>query len=91
MNKKEENYIHGRDMVEDFGLSHEAIKIAKRTAFGSSTEMQVFAIGVQRGFEERDAEVESLKKQVAMLEDALIQLDDLPFACQKLEELEEIS
>lgn len=49
--KLEENCIHGRDMVEDYGLSHKAIKAAKRTCWGANTEMQVFAIGVQHGLE----------------------------------------
>lgn len=50
--KVEEHCIHGRDMVEDFHLSLEAIKLAKRTGFGANTEMQIFAVGIQRGMDE---------------------------------------
>lgn len=46
-----ENFIHGKNMVEEFGLSHEAIKAAKYTAWGSTTEMQVFAIGIEHGMQ----------------------------------------
>lgn len=46
-----ERFIHGKDMVEEYSLSLEAIKAAKRTCWGGNTEMQVFAIGVEHGIE----------------------------------------
>ena len=55
--KAEEDCIHGRDMVEDFHLSHEAIKIAKCTCWGANTEMQVFAVGIQRGMDEVNRQI----------------------------------
>jgi len=66
-NKKriEEHCIHGRDMVEEYGLSLNSIKAAKRTAWGSMTEMQVFAIGIEHGYQlatkEKDADTERLE------------------------------
>jgi hypothetical protein len=51
MTKLEENCIHGKDMVEEYSLSLEAINAAKRTCWGGNTEMQVFAIGVEHGIE----------------------------------------
>ncbi len=50
-NKIDEDYIHGKNMVDEYGLSHEAIKSAKRTCWGSNTEMQVFAIGCEHGMQ----------------------------------------
>lgn len=50
-NKRLEEYIHGKNMVEEYSLSLEAIAVAKRTCWGGNTEMQVFAIGVEHGIE----------------------------------------
>jgi len=46
-----EEFIHGKNMVEEYSLSLEAIKATKRTCWGANTEMQVFAIGVEHGIE----------------------------------------
>jgi hypothetical protein len=47
----QDQFIHGKNMVEEYSLSLEAIRIAKRTSWGGDTEMQVFAIGVEHGIE----------------------------------------
>jgi len=80
MFKAEEDCIHGRDMVEDFHLSHQAIKIAKRTAWGANTEMQVFAIGVQRGMDEvnqslagKDIQISGMETEIKILNEQLIE------------------
>lgn len=49
--KNENEFIHGKNMVEEYSLSLEAIKAAKRTCWGANTEMQVFAVGVEQGIE----------------------------------------
>ena len=66
--KAEEDCIHGRDMVEDFHLSHEAIKIAKRTGWGANTEMQVFAVGIQRGMDEVNRQIAGKDIQISGME-----------------------
>ena len=78
MFKAEEDCIHGRDMVEDFNLSHQAIKIAKRTGWGANTEMQVFAIGVQRGMDEvnqslagKDIQISGMETEIKILNEKL--------------------
>ena len=50
-NEKAQEYIQGKNMVEEYGLSLEAIKAAKRTCWGDMTEMQIFAIGVEHGMQ----------------------------------------
>ena len=49
--KNEDHYIHGKNMVEEYSLSLDAIKAAKRTCWGANTEMQIFAVGVEQGLE----------------------------------------
>ena len=78
MFKAEEDCIHGRDMVEDFHLSHQAIKIAKRTGWGANTEMQVFAVGVQRGMDEvnrqiagKDIQISGMETEIKILNEKL--------------------
>jgi len=77
--RAEEDCIHGRDMVEDFHLSHQAIRIAKRTGWGANTEMQVFAIGVQRGMDEvnqslagKDIQISGMETEIKILNEKLI-------------------
>ena len=79
MFKAEEDCIHGRDMVEDYSLSHEAIRIAKRTGWGANTEMQVFAVGVQRGMDEvnqslagKDIQISGMETEIKILNEKLI-------------------
>ena len=69
--KLEEHCIHGRDMVEDFHLSLEAIRLAKRSAWGANTEMQVLAVGIQWGMDEANKNIAKLEAENARYREAL--------------------
>lgn len=72
--KLEEHCIHGRDMVEDFHLSLEAIRLAKRSAWGANTEMQVLAVGIQWGMDEANKNIAKLEAENARYREALTKI-----------------